>query len=410
MTQKRILGICPHFYPEMVSTGLHMTELFTGIAGYPENDFKVYCTYPIKEEYQALNVPTTEVYKNVSIQRAKNVGAEHKSLLSKLISNLTFTTKTFLYAMRKRKEYDLILITTDPPFLAIICWLMKKIFKKPYVLIMYDVYPDIAIKLDVLKEKGFVSRFWNWFNKRTFANASKLVVIGEDMKSLLQTNFPNIPGENYELIHNWSDKNFVHPIEREENQFIKDQSLEGKRILLYSGNMGRTHNVESILEAAIELDGKFDDVVFLFIGGGIKKSLVKEHIEEKRSSNVMQLPFQPFEILGHVLSSASFSFVCLDDDFTGMSVPSKSYGIMASKTPILGLLRSDSEIAETIKRDNSGWVWNSESNQPLSTLIEEILSDGSQIKTKGENAFKSFEQNYDLAISVDKYNELLKSV
>jgi len=410
MIQKRILGICPHFYPEMVSTGLHMTELFTGIASYPENEFHVYCTYPIKKEFQDLNPPTNEIYKNIKIYRAKNIGAEHKSIFSKLISNISFSSKTFFYAVRKRKEYDMILITTDPPFLAIICWLIKLIFKKPYVLIMYDIYPDIAIKLNVLKEKGFVSRFWNWFNKRTFKHASKLVVIGEDMKILLQENYSHIPDENYELIHNWSDKNFVHPIPKEENQFLKEHNLEGKRILLYSGNMGRTHNVESILEAAIDLDGKFDDVVFLFIGGGIKKYLVKKHIDEGLSSNVMQLPFQPFEILAHVLSSATFSFVCLDDDFTGMSVPSKSYGIMASQTPILGLLRSDSEIAETIKRDNSGWVWNSESNVPLSTIVQKVLEDPNEIESKGKNALSSFQANYDLAISVDKYNELLKTV
>ena len=394
----------------MVSTGLHMTELFSGLAGYEENKCKIFCSYPIKKEYQKLNPPRQEVFRNIDVHRAKNVGTEHKSIIRKLIYNLSFSTKAFFFTFRNRNEFDMILITTDPPFLSIISYFVKKVLKKPYALIMYDVYPDVAIKLDVLKENGFISRFWRKVNRATYSNASKLIVIGEDMKRLIEERIPEIPQENYVLIHNWSDKNAVHPIKKEDNIFIKEKNLEGKRILLYSGNMGRTHNIESILEAAIQLDGKYEDVIFVFIGGGIKKDLVKKHIDEKRSSNVMQLPFQPFEILAHVLSSATFSFVCLDDDFTGMSVPSKSYGIMASGTPIMGLLRSDSEIAQTILKDNSGWVWNSESKQELSVLIEEILLNNNEIEEKGKNAHRSFEKNYDLAISVGKYNEMLKSV
>ena len=410
MEQRRILGICQHFYPEMVSTGLHMTELFSGLASYQENKCKIFCSYPIKKEYQALNPPSTETFRNIDVHRSKNIGTEHKSILRKLIYNLAFSTKAFFFTFKNRKEFDLILITTDPPFLAIISWMVKKVLNKPYALIMYDVYPDVAIKLDVLKEKGLISRFWRWINKKTYTNASKLIVIGEDMKKLIQARLPQIPEENYELIHNWSDQNFVHPIPREENIFIKEKGLEGKRILLYSGNMGRTHNIESILDAAIKIDGVHEDVVFVFIGGGIKKNLVTQHIEEKRSSNVISFPFQPFEILAHVLSSATFSFVCLDDDFTGMSVPSKSYGIMASGTPIVGLLRSDSEISESVKQHQSGWIWNSEINQDLSDFISNILADENEIKVRGENALSSFRSNYDLAISVDKYHQVLKKL
>ena len=410
MAQKRILGICQHFYPEMVSTGLHMTELFSGLAGYQENKCKIFCSYPIKKEYQKLNPPAREIFRNIDVHRAKNVGTEHKSIIRKLIYNLSFSAKAFFFTLKNRKEFDMILITTDPPFLSIISYFVKKFLGKPYALIMYDVYPDVAIKLDVLKENGFISKFWRRVNRASYTNASKLIVIGDDMKRLIEERLPEIPQENYVLIHNWSDKNNVHPVEKEENVFIKEQGLEGKKILLYSGNMGRTHNIESILDAAIELDGKMDDVVFVFIGGGIKKDLVKKHIEEKRSSNIIQLPFQPFEILAHVLSSATFSFVCLDDDFTGMSVPSKSYGIMASGTPILGLLRSDSEIAQTIKKHDSGWVWNGESSKSLSSVILEILDDEAGITKKGKNALSSFESNYDLAISVGKYNEMLKTV
>lgn len=410
MAKKRILGICQHFYPELVSTGLHMTELFTGLSQFQENEIHIFCSYPIKAEYRSLNPPKKEIYKNINVFRTSNSGKEHGSIFQRLLYNLLFFFKACLYSLKKRNSYDMFLLTTDPPFIAMIPWFIKKILGKPYILIMYDVYPDIAVKLNILNSNGIMTKFWSAMNKAVYRNADKLVVIGEDMKAILQSKVPDIPEDRYALIHNWSDRKAVFPIKSEENIFIKEQKLENKKILLYSGNMGRTHNIEAILQAAIELENKLSDVIFLFIGGGKKKELVKKHIEEQKSGNVMSLPFQPFEILAHVLSAATFSFVCLEDEFTGMSVPSKSYGIMASGTAILGILRADSEISQTINKHNAGWVWSTNNEQSLAQLIEEILSKESEIQEKGENALAAFKENYDLAISVNKYNELLSAI
>lgn len=410
MPKTKILGISQHFYPEMVSTGLHMTELFTGLAKSEENECQIFCAYPIKKEYRNLNPPRIEVVKNVNVTRTKNIGTEHKSIFARMVYNLSFVLKACIFAIRKRKTFDKILLTTDPPFIAIIPLIIKKLFGKPFVLIIYDIFPDIAVKLGVLSEKSLVTKMWTKINRIVYRNANTLVVIGEDMKQIIQELMPDIKDENIKLIHNWSDSNEVYPVPVEENIFIKEQGLKDKTILLYSGNMGRTHNIEAILESAIELEKIRPDVVFIFIGGGIKKEKVNKHIEDNLSSNVISLPFQPFEILSHVLSSAAFAWVCLEDEFTGMSVPSKTYGIMAAGTPILGLLRSDSEISQTIIKHNCGAVWNSESDQRLTDVILKLLSDKDALDLYGKNAYSAFLENYDLNISVDHYHNLIQSI
>ncbi len=408
MTKTRILGICQHFYPELVSTGLHMTELFTGLSSYKDNEITIFCSYPIKKEYKDLNPAKEETFKDIKVHRTSNVGTEHGTLFQRMIYNLLFFFKACVFAWKKRKDYDMILLTTDPPFIGTIPWLISKWLKKPYILIVYDVYPDIAVKLDVLPEKGIMTKFWKGVNRGIYKNASKLVVIGEDMKSIIKDK-TELPESSFALIHNWSDKNNVYPVEKQDNRFLQKEDLSDKRILLYSGNMGRTHNVEAILDAATVLDGKYEDVLFLFIGGGKKKEKVQKHIENGVSSNVKLLPFQPFEILSDVLSSAYFSFVCLEDEFTGMSVPSKSYGIMASGTPIMGVLRADSEISVTIKKFDCGWVWDAK-GESLASLIEQVLSQPNEVAEKGQNALRAFKENFDVSISVAKYNDLVKEL
>ncbi len=410
MAKTKILGICQHFYPEMVSTGLHMTELFSGLAAYDENICNIFCAYPIKKEYKALKPPSKEVYKNISIHRTKNIGVEHKSIFQRMVYNVLFVIKALWFTIKNKNQFDKILLTTDPPFIGVIPLIIKKLFAKPYALIIYDVYPDIAIKLGVLSEKSIISKFWTWLNKKVYLNADTLIVIGEDMRHIILKKLPSIDPSKITLIHNWSDSRQIKPVAKEENIFIKENNLEGKQILLYSGNMGRTHNIESILQASIEIEKTHPNVLFLFIGGGIKRAKVKSHISNLVSSNVKLLPFQPYEILSHVLSSAAFSWVCLDQEFTGMSVPSKSYGIMASGTPILGLLSEESEISQAIKKHDCGKVWNSKSKHSLVETIIMMLQDEKQLDLYSKNAEIAFLANYDLCISVEKYNTLMQHI
>ena len=173
--------------------------------------------------------------------------------------------------------------------------------------------------------------------------------------------------------------------------------------------MGATHNIEDILKAADELSNR-SEILFLFIGSGAKERLVKDYIEKSGNSNVVLLPFQPIEIISQTLSSASLSFVCLDSAFTGLSVPSKSYGILAAGVPIIGMMDSNAEISKTIEKFNCGIVWNNLMQVKLSKIILEILSNEIKLKEMKKNAYESFINNFDIEISTEKYNKVINSL
>ena len=122
------------------------------------------------------------------------------------------------------------------------------------------------------------------------------------------------------------------------------------------------------------------------------------------------MPFQPIEIISQTLSSATLSFVCLDNAFTGLSVPSKSYGILAAKVPIIGIMDSKAEISRMIEKFKCGIVWNKSKEIKLSSIILTLLSDEIQLNEMKENAYKAFINNFEIEISVEKYNNVLKSL
>jgi len=172
--------------------------------------------------------------------------------------------------------------------------------------------------------------------------------------------------------------------------------------------MGKTHNIEPILNSALELKNR-KDILFVFIGGGTKKSIVEEYIKLNKTDNILLLPYQPYEDLSDTLSSATLSFVCLDSKFTGFSVPSKTYGIMATGTPIIGLIDRNSEIGNTITKYNCGKIWNSGDNKSLSELLIETIENEKEIIKMRSNSLKAFNKNFDLSISASKYLNLINS-
>jgi glycosyltransferase involved in cell wall biosynthesis len=393
----------------MVSTGLHMTELTTKWKElHPEVELSVF-TAKNSRDSKNNSFKKFEIYNGVKINRVNNIGKHHGNLFNRVVFSFSFIIKSFFFLLLNRKKYDALIITTNPPFLGILILALKFFLRTPYIIIAYDIYPQILDKMGILNKNSLLYKFWEFLNIMVYNKAFKIISIGEDMTKVIQNEMKIKDSSRIELIYNWSDKEKVYPVVKSENNFIIDYGLEGKKILLYSGTLGSTHNIEDILTAANELKNE-RDILFLFIGSGAKVDLVKQYIDSSDNSNVVLLPFQPIEIIAQTLSSATLSFVCLDSAFTGLSVPSKSYGILAAKVPIIGMMDSNAEISRTIERFNCGIVWNKNSNTNLSNLILEVLNDENRLSEMRNNALQAFLNNFEITISVEKYNKVLKSI
>jgi glycosyltransferase involved in cell wall biosynthesis len=386
-----------------------MTELTTKWKElYPDVEISVFTAENSRKDAGEIFLKN-EIYHGVNIYRVKNIGRHHGNLLSRFIFSIAFILKSFFFLIVKKRDYDILTITTNPPFLGLLILILNFFLKVPYVVIAYDIYPQILDKMGILKKNSILYKFWKWLNIKVYNNASKIISIGSDMSSIIENEMSVLDKTKIELIYNWSDKNKVFPVERASNNFIIKNGFENKKILLYSGTLGSTHNIEEILIAADELKTE-SNILFLFIGSGSKANLVKKYISNSGNSNVILMPFQPIEIISQTLSSAILSFVCLDSSFTGLSVPSKSYGILAAKVPIIGMMDNNAEISKMIEEFQCGVVWNSSKNIKLSSLIIDIISNDNLLNKMNENAYNAFINNFNIDISVKKYNNVLKSI
>jgi len=408
MGNKRVLLLCQHFYPEMVSTGMHMTELSEALQK-KGLDMTVFCAQPVYDldEWDG-EIPYYLEHEGIDVHRAKTIGKHKAGLINRLIFAVSYLLQTLLFAWKNRKEFDGIVVGTNPPFLGIVTVLLNKLFGEEYILIVYDIYPEYAVRVGALDKDSLVTKLWRWTTKRIVINATSNVVIGRDMKEIVKDKLDEKPTDNKIcMIPNWSDEGTVKPLSEKYNYFRDELGIDDEFVVLYSGTMNKSHNLEPLLDAAELLEG--EPYRFVLVGQGSNKENLKNIATEKELSNVQFLQFQPKEKLPDVLASCDISVVCLDKQYTGLSVPSKTYGIMAAGRPVLAFLEEESEIGLAVNESECGIVMEHPTGETVAQKIRELDQDEDTLESMSKNSYEAFKENYTLEKSSAKYFDLISS-
>jgi len=177
--------------------------------------------------------------------------------------------------------------------------------------------------------------------------------------------------------------------------------------VMYSGNMGLAHDIETMLAAAEQLQGA-PKIHFMFIGAGPKWALVEETIREKRLTNITLLPWQLEEDLPYSLATADIGLVSLDELARGMAFPSKTFMLMAAGAAIVGLSCEPSDLQLTIERSGCGVNLESQDVAGLVTKIGQLRKDGTLLGQYRRAAWRATEHEFSRTYGMGVFRSLLK--
>jgi len=268
--------------------------------------------------------------------------------------------------------------------------LLPLFFKNNYSLLIYDVYPDALYEMGVISAKSPIIRSWERANKKVFKKAKGIITITEGMKNALSK---YTRANSIEVIPIWTDNNYLKPLKKEENSFIKDNGLEGKFIVLYSGNLGLAHDVEVIINLAMIIDNPV--VKFVIIGDGEKKDKLARMIHENNLKNCLLLPFQSPDVLPFSLAAADVAIVTLAKNASLLAVPSKTYNLMSVGAPIMCMADKNSELANLVRKYEIGECYQSHQHKEMKHFIEKLI-DNKQIIEQYRNNSINASKNYGL--------------
>jgi colanic acid biosynthesis glycosyl transferase WcaI len=209
------------------------------------------------------------------------------------------------------------------------------------------------------------------------------------------------------VVPNWSDAAAVRPVAHERNGLRAAIAGDARFVVMYSGNMGRAHDIATLLDAARRLR---DDpgIAFVFVGDGAKRAEVEAAAREL--PNVRLGRYQPRDRLSEALSAGDAHLVALSPEIEGLIEPSKLYGIMAAGRPSLFVGPRGSEVARTIAREGCGRVIDNGDGAGLAAAIRELAGTPEIALELGRRARTALEHHYDRRIATARFAALLRDV
>ena len=402
MSKQRLWVVSELYYPEETSTGYFVTHIAQGLAG----DFEVMalCSPPTYSE-RGLKVPARERHGGVDIIRTRSTTFDKDRLPGRLLNLVTFTLGVMWHSLIGMKRGDRVLVLTNPPTLPALVGLIARLKgAKPYLLV-HDVYPEVLVATGMVKEGGLAARAIGALIDATYSLYEKVVVLGRDMAVIARRRFDG-DAKRVAIIPNWGDLDEVKPLDHADNPFALLNNPQRRAIVQFSGNIGRTHDVETILEAARAL-GERDDIAVQFVGYGGKAGLVSK--AEEPGISLTYLPRQPREMLPGMLSGADAVVIAFVDKMLGVSVPSRMYNVMSAGTAIIAMAHAASELAQVVAEEGCGWVLAPGDVDGLAELMRHIATPEGRADAaaRGLRGREAVARSYSLPTVVEDFRKLL---
>jgi colanic acid biosynthesis glycosyl transferase WcaI len=395
----RILILHQFFYPDHSAVSQLMTDLAESLV---ERGIEVTAVAGRGRYNGGEKLSRREEYRGIRIERAWATSFGKRSIIGRLCDYLSFYVGA-TWRLLRVERHDILLALTQPPLIGLIGLLIGRLRGMRVVALVQDVYPDVAVAVGTLKERSLGVRFFDWLNRRALSGMDRIIVLGECMRDRIREKVGAARSTRIDIIHNWADGQLIKPLEGEAvNPFVLEHELQQRFVVLFSGNFGLVNEFQTVLEAARLLRERAD-ILFLFIGDGVKSDELKSFKAEHKLENIRMLPYQPREGLRFSLAAGDVHLTTLAEGLAGLSVPSKTYAILAAGRPVLFVGDVRSAVAGLVSKYNCGRVVASGESRQLAEVIATWAADPVALAEVGRRARALFESRFDRQHAVTAY-------
>lgn len=408
MAAKRLYFINRFFWPDQSAT----SQILSGVA------------FALAEKGHDINIiasrldfsdtkrryPPIEIKNGVTIRRIYTSGYGRYNLVGRAADYLSFYITAFFAIMKNINSDDIVVVKTDPPLLSVPLGFLLRVKRAKQVNWLQDIYPETAAKLELAVFDGPLGKFLSWVRNRSLQRSHLNIAIGEIMAELLLD--MGIPYQKIRIIPNFVDDQVVKPTDPENNPVRKGWGFrESDFVIGYSGNLGRAHELDTILAAAerLQADG-YEKIKFLFIGGGHLHKILKEERAQRKLKNLFIKPYQPFDMIRYSMTAADVHWLSLKPELEGLIVPSKFYSAAASGRPVVMIGDPKGEIGRKIESRENGRCFAPGDDHALADFLIRLSLDNARTKKMGQKSRALIENEYSKSLALDNWHSLVSSL
>jgi glycosyltransferase involved in cell wall biosynthesis len=398
----RVLFLNRSFWPDREATGQFLTELCDDLSTDHEVTIVAGPSYHTNDRSsRGFRLWSRERRGKVTIIRTWGTRFSKSNLAGRLVNLGTYYLLAAIVAYRLPRP-DVIVAETDPPLLGALAAMLKRRWECRLVYNVRDLYPDIAEVTGGVRSP-FLLDLLRRGNDYAYERADLIVTLGHDMARRIVDK--GVPPDKVVVVPDWVDCGRIRPLDG--NPFR--HSFGDKFVVMYSGNIGLSQQLEAVLEAADRLRDD-DRILFAMIGEGARKSWLQERAQAMGLKNVTFLPYQPLENLGESLSAADLHLIPLAPGAAGCLVPSKIYGILAAGRPFIAMMEENAEIAQIARDAKVGFVVRPGNVEALIDAIREAIDSPEHLKQMGARARRLAEVRFDRVKVTSMFGSMLTGV
>lgn len=371
---RHVVLISQVYSPDPAAVGRLMADVATALAQ-RGNRVTVF-TADRGYDNPAVRYTSAVTAEGVDVRRLPFSSFGKRSLALRACAGLSFVLQAALRTVLLR-DVDTVVVTTAPPMGALSGVIAATLRRVRLIYWPMDLNPDQVLALNLATPKSRMVRLLEWCNRAVLKRASVVVALDQFMAKRLERK--RAVADKLVVIPPWGEADEIADVPRESNPFREQHGFGNKKVIMYSGTLGPSNPVDTLLDAAREFEND-QRALFVFVGGGTGMQQVRE---EKRA-NILCLPYEPIERMRFSLCAADVHVVSLGDSMAGIVHPCKVYGAMTAGRPILFLGPDEAHVTEMMAERDFGWhVRHGDVNAMIAVLRHIVDSDVAALREKG---------------------------
>ena len=343
-----VLVLSQVYVPDPASVGQHMHDAAAELA---RRGWRVVVLTSARGyDDPSRKYPARETRDGVEIRRLPLASFGKKSIPLRLLGLASFQVQAVLRGVLSGGVRG-VLFSTSPPMIGFGTAAVRLLRRVPTAYWAMDLNPDQLVALGLVREGSAKHRALEKVNRAILRNSDRVIALDRFMADRLRAR-ADLNGR-LSIVPPWPHEQALRRLPHEENPWRKAHGLDGKFVVMYSGNHSPSNPLDTLLAAAKELRGD-DRLRFLFVGGGLAKRGVETFKAEHGLDNIVCLPYQPMEELRYSLSAADVHVVSLGEAMVGIIHPCKVYGAMAVGRPVLFFGPRPSHVSDLLDEHGFG--------------------------------------------------------
>jgi colanic acid biosynthesis glycosyl transferase WcaI len=403
-TCRKVVFVNRYYDPDQSATSQMLTDLAKGLAA---RGFVVHvvCSRQLYDNPATRLVPE-ETLNGVRVRRVATTRFGRSRLPGRAMDYLSFYVSCGFTLLKVLRRGDVLVAKTDPPLLSILAAPIAKAKRAALINWQQDVFPEVASHLGANPLPSWMDRCLRRLRDASLRAAKMNVLIGSRMREYLAAR--RIPESKLCVIENWADDDAIQPKATTASVLRGDLNLANHFVICYSGNLGRAHEFETLLDAAEALKHE-RPFIFLIIGGGAKIEDLKLSVEMRSLDNFRFLPYQPRDKLEDSLAAADVHLVSLLPTLEGLIVPSKLYGILAAGRPLIFIGDTDGDIGRVLRRARCGAAVSVGDSTALVDTLRSLAAQPEALAQMGSRARRLLSEEYSSKRALERWIALLES-